>query len=648
MIGTTLNGQFRIDRLLGEGASGTVFAGWDLMLDQPRAIKMLNRVSADEKASNRFLEEARTLATFDHPNVVRVYSCGFHEHIPYIVMEFLEGKPLGDVLHDRRPSLREGLGIMSQVASGLAAIHARSIIHHDVKPNNILVTTSGHVKLLDLGLAKNITHNPTVTSDGYLVGTIAYVSPEQIDNRGTTVASEIFSFGVVLYEVVAGVHPFMAEHYMSVLYNIAQKDPLPLENCLENPPTALVTLVNSCLAREPTDRPPDMEYVAKALRRIEESADLDSSSQRLPSDPISDGRPTAPHNPYHNRVMIRRREDFIGRRQEVRRIYARLNATPPGSVSLVGDRKIGKSSLLNFIYEKHNRESYLQRPEKMIMIFLDLQQQRDKALETFTNTLLGMMQLELRGRLDFSSMSRDLDGVLAAVQLLHDRGYRLTVLLDEFEIITANPRFDLDFFSFLRHLANHYNVAYLTSSRRDLQILCYDKEIASSPFFNIFTTMRLSAFSSEEAEELVRIPSAQAGHPLEPFRADLIRIAGYFPFFLQLACAHAFEFFEECPGATQPDFKKIERLFYQEAVLHFRYLWANFDNYEKSLIQRVAKGKGIPGALEHVLQELSERHLVEEGNGKPRLFCPSFEEFVTHEISSRTKISILGKLFGRG
>ena len=122
-----------------------------------------------------------------------------------------------------------------------------------------------------------------------------------------------------------------------------------------------------------------------------------------------------------------------------------------------------------------------------------------------------MVQFELRGQLDVSDCSHDLDGLKEIVQRLHGSDFRLAMLLDEFDAITSNPNFDLDAFSFLRFLANHYNVAYLTSSARDLQELCHTKEISDSPFFNIFSTMRLGVFRQDEAEELVRTPSEPSG-----------------------------------------------------------------------------------------------------------------------------------------
>ena len=270
------------------------------------------------------------------------------------------------------------------------------------------------------------------------------------------------------------------------------------------------------------------------------------------------------------------------------------------------------------------------------------------SMEAFVRAMLGITSYELRGRLDVSDCALSLDGIKDMVQRLEGAGFRLAILLDEFDTVTTNPNFDLEFFSFLRFLANHYNVAYLTSSARDLQVLCHTKEISDSPFFNIFSTMRLSVLLRSEAEELIHVPSEKAGRPLGPHTEQILAMAGLFPFFIQMACAHAFEFLEENPDAKQPDFAEIRRRFYQEARLHYRYIWDNFDPHEKSAALRVAKGQGIPDALKHVLQELGTRRYVEQVDARAHLFASTFEEFVKNEADQPGKHSLIRRLFGGG
>jgi serine/threonine-protein kinase len=261
--------------------------------------------------------------------------------------------------------------------------------------------------------------------------------------------------------------------------------------------------------------------------------------------------------------------------------------------------------------------------------------------------LLGMAGYELRGRLELSDCAPTLDGVKDLVQRLDRNGYRLAILLDEFEAITRNSNFNLEFFSFLRYLANHYNVAYLTSSARDLQVLCHTKEISDSPFFNIFSTLRLSVFRQKEAEDLIRVPSERVGRPLAPYAAQLIDMAGLFPFFLQIACSHALEYLEEAPPPDKLYIDEIRTRFLEEAMLHYRYIWEGFDVHERSAVLRVAKGKGVPEALQHVLEDLARRHYVVSSGTPPRLFASTFDEFVRKEGLPNRGGSFLGRLFGK-
>jgi serine/threonine-protein kinase len=484
-----------------------------------------------------------------------------------------------------------------------------------------------------------------VSTQNYIVGTLAYVAPEQIEGRGTNFRSEIFSFGIILYELLTGSNPFRAEHHMSLLYNIAHENPEPLEKHVKDCPPALALFVTRCLEKQPERRPADMQEVETTLTEILaglELGDTAFSRSPLPALPIR----SSTRNPYLNRVMIRRREDFFGRTQEIKRIFARLNANPPGSISVLGDRKIGKSSLLNHIYARQSRLEHLEQPDHMVMVFLDLQEEKKMSMAQLVTKLLGVATLELRGRLDVADCAPSLDGVKDLVQRLDGAGFRLALLLDEFDSVTTNPNFDLEFFSFLRFLANHYNVAYITSSARDLQTLCHTREISDSPFFNIFSTMRLTVFTHAEAAELIRVPSERVGKPLAAHAGAIVDMAGHFPFFLQMACSHAIDWLEDNPGKQTPDFDAVRRAFYEEAVFHYRGIWDGFDAHERSAVRRLAEGRSIPDALRHVLDELGSKHYVEPSDGKLRLFASTFQEFVRTLPGKASKSSFVRRLLG--
>ena len=645
MIGTVIDGSYRVDRLIGEGGFGVVYECTELDLKRVVAMKVLRPGPLGNDEVARFASEGRNLASLNHPNVVQIYRIGRFEDRPYIVMEYVRGTTLREILARGRSAVRDVLGLMKQVASGLEAIHARGIVHRDLTPNNIMVTDHGTVKILDLGLSKVAHGLPSIELRGYLLGNLSYVAPEQVEGTRIGFETEAFTFGVILYEALAGVHPFAAEHPMSLLYNITQSEPIPLRQRMPDVPERLAELVTRCLSKRPDERPHSMREVLSVLSSVLDLPDAAISSPTpVPaSPPVS--RASA-RNPYLNRMMIKRPEDFFGRALEIKRIYARLNATPPGSVSIVGERKIGKSSLLNYVYARSSRLQHLEQHDKTVMIFLDLQEQKNMSMESFVRTLLGIAEIELRGRVDIDGCALNLDGIKDLIQRLDQAGYRVVILLDEFDAVTTNPNFNLEFFSFLRFLANHYSVSYITSSARDLQVLCHTKEISDSPFFNIFSTMRLSVFQRSEAEELVRIPSERVGKPLAAYAGTIFDMAGLFPFFIQVACSHAIEYLDDHSDATEPDFGEVRRRFYEEAKLHFRYVWDGLDDHERSTVVRVSKGKAMPDALQHVLSELQNRHYIEKAAGRPQLFSSTFDDFVRTEGAKVEKEPLLKRLFG--
>lgn len=650
MIGRVIEGEYKIESVLGSGAYSVVYRCNDLRLCRPVAMKVLNRAITEDRDIRRFFAESRNLAALNHPNVIQIHRLGEFDQTPYIVMEYLIGVTLRERIRRGPIPLRAALEMMRQVASGLAAVHAQGILHRDLSTNNVMLTDSGQAKILDLGLSKDTRVPPSVYSENVLAGTVSYIAPELVRSEPATFASDVFSFGVILYEVLTGRNPFQAEHVTAVLYNTVSRTPEPIATLLPEAPARLGALVARCLEKNPAQRPAGMPEVEEELEQILTGVAGAPSAAGLGQEPASDrpARPRGP-NPYLNRVMIKRSEDFFGRVQETHRIFARLNATPPGSISIVGDRKTGKSSLLNHVYSRGAREKLLSRPEQTVMVFLDFQQEKSMSLEAFVRILLGMASLELRGRVEVADCTPDLEGIKTLIQRLDQAGIHLVLLLDEFDAITTNTSFNLEFFSFLRYLANHFNVAYLTSSAKDLQELCHTKEISDSPFFNIFSTMRLGLFQPEEARELIRTPSARAGRPLEKHQEELIRMAGLFPFFLQVACSQTLEYLEENPGVQDPDFAEIGRRFYEEAKFHYRYIWDGLGSLERSTLLRLANGKDVPASIRHVRDQLARRSYIVGDSGKQRLFATTFAEFVREEAaearhSKQEKLSIFDRL----
>ncbi len=324
-------------------------------------------------------------------------------------------------------------------------------------------------------------------------------------------------------------------------------------------------------------------------------------------------------NPYLNRVAIRDPAQFYGRRREVARIFSRLGAGRPQSIAIVGDRRIGKSSLLNYLCAPVVREQYLPRPEEYVFVFFDLQQWRRITLDDFLDAWLA--EIERNAALP-PSHKRSFDGVQAALDALRTTHRKLIAVFDEFDILTSNRAFSADFFAFLRSLANNYEVAYVTSSGRDLQELCHADQIADSPFFNIFTNIYLRAFPDEEATDLIVRPSEAAGIPLAPYADDIRQLSGNFPFYLQIACSI---YFEQLQEHGRLDLRAVEEAFDDEVRGHFRYLWEHFSTDERAVCQMLASGQPLLREHTYVFEDFKRAgYILLEADGTPRWFSRRF------------------------
>lgn len=327
-------------------------------------------------------------------------------------------------------------------------------------------------------------------------------------------------------------------------------------------------------------------------------------------------------NPYLNRVAIRDAHQFFGRKRELGKIFSRVGAARPQSVSVVGPRRIGKSSLLRYIDDPKIRKLFLESPDQYVFFYMDLQQRRDIGPPEFFKGFFSLLRREIPdSRVLGRAAGQDFESIRDALEWVHSRGYKVVVLFDEFDAITANERFTLDFYSFLRSLANNFNVAYVTSSNRDLQELCHADKIADSPFFNIFTNVYLRTFTEREALDLITQPSAEAGYPLAPHAGQIFEMAGRFPFYLQIACSVLFDQLQEY---NEVKVAEAHEAFLEEARVHFQYSWDHFSRDEQLVLELVAGGQPVGIEESHVFQELKKGGYIEEADGKPRLFSILF------------------------
>jgi serine/threonine protein kinase/formylglycine-generating enzyme required for sulfatase activity/dienelactone hydrolase len=272
--GTRL-GRYEVRSRLGAGGMGEVFVAYDEELEREVAIKVIREdVEESSDRSRRFLQEAKAASALNHPNVAHVYEIGSQDGVRFIAMELVSGETLRQRLRRGPMSLDDAIGLGIQIAAGLAAAHAAGIIHRDIKPENVMIRPDGYAKVLDFGLAKlGEARNPDAvtqinTRPGAVMGTLSYMSPEQISGSEVTRASDVFSFGVVLYEMVAGHRPFEGTSATAIAAGILATMPTPVSDDRPGTPPKVSTVINKALAKKPAERYADAGEMLEELRLI--------------------------------------------------------------------------------------------------------------------------------------------------------------------------------------------------------------------------------------------------------------------------------------------------------------------------------------------------------------------------------------------
>jgi serine/threonine protein kinase len=285
MAGLDVLGRYQVEDVLGGGGMALVYRARDEELDRPVAIKLLaDNLAADEAFRKRFLREARLAAQLAHPNVVQVYDSGEADGRPYIVMEYVEGETLAELLSRRgRVPPAEAVELALQVCSGLEHAHRAGLIHRDIKPQNLLIRGDGTVKIVDFGIARSA-RGTRLTETGSVLGTAAYLAPEQAAGEEVTPAADVYAVGVVLYELLAGRTPHTAESLTQFLVSGHDQSIPELRELAPEVPEALEDVVMRCLARIPEYRPPSAGALA---------ASLSATSGELPTAAVSRDEDTA-------------------------------------------------------------------------------------------------------------------------------------------------------------------------------------------------------------------------------------------------------------------------------------------------------------------------------------------------------------------
>jgi hypothetical protein len=265
-------GPYRVLRVLGVGGMGVVFHAEDVQVRRPVALKaLLPALAADAAARERFLREARAAAAVKNDHVITIYEVSEDRGIPFLAMPLLQGETLEACLRRRRRlPVAEVLRVGREIAEGLAAAHARGVIHRDIKPGNVWLESAhaGRVKILDFGLARAPTDDARLTRSGAIVGTPAYMAPEQARSQSVDARSDLFSLGCVLYRCCTGELPFKGADTLAVLTALATETPRPVRQLNPEVPPALSDLVMRLLAKEPARRPSSARAVADALEAV--------------------------------------------------------------------------------------------------------------------------------------------------------------------------------------------------------------------------------------------------------------------------------------------------------------------------------------------------------------------------------------------
>jgi hypothetical protein len=259
-------GKYEIAEQIGVGGFGVVYKAWDPFIQRWVALKSCN--TTDGEATQRFFREAQLAGALQHPNITLIFDFGMEGQTPYFVQEFLSGTDLDEVLETRKLTLEGVLAILLQVCAGLDFAHSRGIVHRDIKPANVRVLEDGTVKIMDFGIAKSLEAESRLTQTGVALGTAGYLAPEQLSGKPLDPRTDLFSLGVMAYEMVTGVRPFAGPNLSNVIYQILNQEPVALRERNAACPERLERAILKALAKDPADRYADVREFATDLKDV--------------------------------------------------------------------------------------------------------------------------------------------------------------------------------------------------------------------------------------------------------------------------------------------------------------------------------------------------------------------------------------------
>ena len=341
------------------------------------------------------------------------------------------------------------------------------------------------------------------------------------------------------------------------------------------------------------------------------------------------------NNPYTNRGTIKNPQEFYGRERETRRIFSRISSSHPQCISVIGERKIGKSSLLYFINHEDTRRKWLKDADSYVFVLADLQERAcEMSFKTFFQFIFKTLAEQLGESIIPGSLIQSVETEAefyetfkTIVSNIEKQQLKLIIMFDEFGTITSSGNFDSAFFSFLRSIANNYECAYITTSRAKLQNLCRDTDVSESPFFNIFAPVPLGQFEPGEARDLIFTPSEKAGIKFDDREAEFVlSVAGRHPLFIQMACSALFDHKSRDGAARKVDFEAVKADFLVEATEQFEAIWQETEKSKQDVLCNVALGEDITNQQRYLVRELQRSGYVTE---EPlTIFSDAFADFL--------------------
>jgi WD40 repeat protein/tRNA A-37 threonylcarbamoyl transferase component Bud32 len=503
-VGSRL-GPYEIVSPLGAGGMGEVYRALDPRLGREVAVKVLPEpVAQDAERLRRFEKEARAVGALNHPNILTVHDLGSHNGSPYVVTELLDGETLREVLLRRAPSTRQVLSWAVQAAQGLSAAHQKGIVHRDIKPENLFLTTDGRLKILDFGLAKlmqpaipslslaDASTAAPATDVGVVLGTVPYMSPEQVAAEGVDHRSDIFSLGIVLYELLSGEHPFRRATVIATLTAILREVPLDLSVRQPGILPAVDRIVSRCLEKRREVRFQSAHDLALALEAVLGGG---SSAAAL--------REVEERSPYPGLSSFTEEDAgrFFGREQEVEALWRRLRDRK--LLAVIGPSGTGKTSFVR-------AGVVAGRPEGWAAIVATPGVSPLRGLGQALAPQLASDLEALRKLVTFEDPETAFE-LLSRWRRFHEEAL---VVVDQFEeLFTLNPpETQARFAALLGRLAREADVHVLLSLRDDFLMRCHEQE-ALGPVFDSLTP--LGPMTGEGLRRAVVQPASKRGYRFE-------------------------------------------------------------------------------------------------------------------------------------